>query len=349
MSDIQIFVSEMNAVDDEFSISIIAPASKSGKLVERRGQFKPQKKIKYKVTVRLLEKILPRVLDEFNYTAIFRSKDKIPFQKIKGALNRKLLQIQYNKSGQKYRDDEFSDDDEQKEALAPKSSEFKILKQKGMRSIFDHPDDSSWAHSQLLFATSYAGKTHWLVDNLNKLLHKGSVMPDVIILCTGSINAAPLKNLFPKIKKRMITIDRYCPKAIAFLVKLQKVLGNELKILLILDDCISGLKKEQFKKLFLVLRNSNINALSSLQDLALVPPDVRQNAHDVYYMKMKQPRWKLAIEQGLGPEIKELTGVSDNVQNTKLAEVAHMFFKDKILHHDQRKDEVHLIDKPPHD
>lgn len=67
--------------------------------------------------------------------------------------------------------------------------------------------------------------------------------------------------------------------AINFLYKNQQEYDKRHNIVVILDDCIDIRHKQMIQRMFLIMRNSNITSLVSLQHPKLIPPSIRSSVY----------------------------------------------------------------------
>lgn len=219
-----------------------------------------------------------------------------------------------------------------------------LINQKSMESVFKQ--DPLSATTNIILGSSFSGKTHFLVQNLNKLLLLDKqYRPDFIILMTESPNAPPLKQLNNKLN--VIKIDRYCPKISLFFLNLNKVTNNKYRILLILDDVID-VKNKSFNKMFLTLRNNGISSCALIQHVKMVSPAVRSSVHNIYIIKLKVEDWEYVLKyMGLLSHMKEILDAPHNTTINKLCYMVkdYMTKDDRILWFDNRKDKVKFISR----
>lgn len=211
-------------------------------------------------------------------------------------------------------------------------------------SIFACEKES--ANTKAFLAPSFSGKTTLMVNELNKLSRPQLAEYDKILLFTESTSSAPLKKLDKKVRDKMMIYDRFVPQFIRVLKKINTVTKNRFRFLLLLDDCID-LKGGILIKLVLTLRNANISTVISIQYSKLLSRSQRQSIHDYFIINLKLEDLEYLMSGFLAPHFRALfekEGMSKEEVNKmnyrKLAEKAKERLTDRILHFDQRHDEI---------
>jgi hypothetical protein len=213
------------------------------------------------------------------------------------------------------------------------------------KSMFAAEKES--ANTKVFLAPSFSGKTTLMVDELNKLSKRELEEYDKILLFTESTASAPLKKLDKKVVKKMMIFDRFIPQFVRILKKINTVTKNRYRFLLLLDDCLN-LKGGILIKLILTLRNANISTVISIQYSKLLSRSQRQSIHDYYLINLKIEDLEYLMSGFLASHFRDLferEGVADRetihkLSYKKLAEKGMDRLKGKILHFNQRKDEI---------
>ena len=208
-------------------------------------------------------------------------------------------------------------------------------------SIFK-PESS--AKTFCLLGSSFSGKTTLLVNELNKLDKNDYTR---IFLFTESLHAAPLKKLRKDLKINIY--DAFNPVIPKVLRKINIQTNNRYNFLVILDDVVSGLKKETMTKMILTMRNSNISTCILLQYAKLIGPQQRNSIHEYYITKLRVDDWIYMLKGFLAQHFRDVLN-EPKANYQKLAEIVkevvspHSNVKDfkngYIVKYDQRKDEI---------
>jgi len=209
------------------------------------------------------------------------------------------------------------------------------------------------ANTKVFLAPSFSGKTTLCMMELNKLSTKQLDEYDKIILFTESKNAAPLKKLKKEVVKKMVVYDCFVPQFILILKKINNISENRFRFLIILDDCID-LKGGILVKMILTLRNANISTVISVQYSKLLAKSQRQSIHDYYLINLKPEELEYLMSGFLAPHFRNLfeeEGLASKEEISKmnykkLADRAMERLKDKILHFDQRHDDITIYSRP---
>jgi len=213
------------------------------------------------------------------------------------------------------------------------------------KSMFAAEEES--ANTKVFLAPSFSGKTTLMVDELNKLTPRELAEYDKIILFTESTASAPLKKLDKKVKAKMMIYDRFVPQFVKILKKINTVTKNRYRFLLLLDDCLN-LQGGILIKLILTLRNANISTVISIQYSKLLSRSQRQSIHDYYILNLKLEDLEYLMSGFLASHFRELferegmasKEIINKLNYKKLAERAMERLKGKILHFDQRHDQI---------
>lgn len=219
------------------------------------------------------------------------------------------------------------------------------------KSIFAAEEES--ANTKVFLAPSFSGKTTLMVEELNKLTPKELDEYDKILLFTESVASAPLKKLDKKVREKMMIYDRFIPQLVKVLKKINTVTKNRYRFLLLLDDCIN-LKSGILIKMILTLRNANISTVISVQYSKLLAKSQRQSIHDYYMLNLHLEDFEYLMSGFLAPHFRDLferEGMGTKEENNKLnykklAEKAMDRLKGKLLHFDQRHDQITVYQRP---
>lgn len=153
------------------------------------------------------------------------------------------------------------------------------------------------ATTTIIVGLSKSGKTHFLVEELNKLASQtreldGLTRPlyDAIVIFSESLNAEPLQNLDPNLN--VIFFKGYIPKYVLFLKKINDAVKNKFNFLIVLDDCIGSVSGKSLRggtlpKQFLTFRNAKISSVALVQGCTLLEPRTRENAHQIIITRLK--------------------------------------------------------------
>ncbi len=209
-------------------------------------------------------------------------------------------------------------------------------------SIFSpEPTGATYA----IIGKSFSGKTTFLVNELNKLTRDELRQYNAIVFFTESANAEPLADLSRDVKEKMIMTDRFCPKILQILKKLNDSTHNMFKFLVIFDDIIK-LRGEMLTKCILTLRNSNISTVISIQYEKLLNPAQRSSVHNVYIFNLRPPSWEFMLRGYLLGSVKKLIpSLQEEKSVPVVARKMGECMDDHILYYDQRKDEIFLWQK----
>lgn len=213
------------------------------------------------------------------------------------------------------------------------------------KSMFAAEKDT--ANTKVFLAPSFSGKTTFLVDELNKLTKKELEEYDKILLFTESTSAAPLKKLDKRVQEKLMMYDRFLPQLVKLLKKINTVCNNRYRFLLLLDDCLN-LKGNVLIKLILTLRNANISTVISIQYSKLLSRSQRQSIHDYFIINLHLEDLEYLMSGFLASHFRNLfereglanKEVINKMNYKRLAEKAMERLKDKILHFDQRHDQI---------
>jgi hypothetical protein len=143
-------------------------------------------------------------------------------------------------------------------------------------------DGTETGFSMSLIGSSFSGKTHLLVSELNKLVtpaHKTSEY-EIIVLFTESKNAADIKKINSNLP--LVVIEGWDPEIPLILKKINDKTGNRFRALIILDDIVDQRMSKQLTKMLLTYRNSNISTCILLQYPKLLNKATRGSLHYVY-------------------------------------------------------------------
>lgn len=218
-------------------------------------------------------------------------------------------------------------------------------------SMFKAEEES--ANTKILLAPSFSGKTTLMVRELNKLTDEEAKQYSKIIIFTESVNATPLKFLSENLIKsgRVLIFDRFVPKCLHDLAKINSETGNRYRFLVFLDDILK-LRGDTLIKMILTLRNSNISTVISIQYIKLLTPSQRQSVHDIYAIKLTLPDWEFVVKDFIGNHIRDYFSIelgdpeAFNYSIRELALRTKERMTDRIFHYSQRGDKFEIFKKP---
>ena len=213
--------------------------------------------------------------------------------------------------------------------------------------VFGYGEGES-AKTVCILGRSFSGKTHFLVEELNKLVGRTRKFSgtnikrplyDKIILFTESLSADPLKDLDPRLD--ITLIQGYIPKIVQLLKRINTITDNKFRFLVILDDVVNGIRAGTFAKQILTMRNSNISTCILIQYVKLISPAMRNSVHHYYITGLKPEEWEYLVKSFLVSLIKELIGSHGTISNLSIE--FKNWVADDVVHYDQRRDELSFI------
>ena len=209
-------------------------------------------------------------------------------------------------------------------------------------SSFFAPEKTGVTHA--VIGKSFCGKTHFIVEQLNKLTQSEITGYSAIIFFTESTSAMPLKDIKKSVLKRMIVIDRFCPGVLLAIKKINDGTCNKFNFLVIFDDIIQ-LRGILLSKSILTLRNSNISTVISIQYEKLLSPAQRSSVHNMYLFNLRAESWEYMLKGYLLGNFKDkLPSLRDDPTTGKSKKVSTVAqglretMDGTITHYDQRKD-----------
>ena len=210
------------------------------------------------------------------------------------------------------------------------------------KSIFT-PEETGVTYAMV--GKSFSGKTTFLVNELNKLTEKDLLKYNVIIFFTESAHAKPLKDLAPHVRGKMVLVDRFVPKVLQALKKINDELACYFKALIIYDDIIQ-LRGMLLTKTILTLRNSNISSAISIQYEKLLSPAQRSSLHNIWIFNLRVPSWEFFLQGFLIGNVKELLpSLKDEKSIPVVAQKLRSSMDSHILYYNQRTDQIALWQK----
>lgn len=328
MSDVQI-----NVIDDKESKTFVISYTANNRYTKRDNtrKFKYYYGTKKDVpSINVLTTILKEILGGFDDKKLFGTRKNDPYalqpKEIRAMMTKKLKNLNRSHRGRLL----MTDMEQNKYNVTKPTKEFDIKKWKS-ESIFK-PEDS--AKTTCILGSSFTGKTTLLVRELNKLNPKDY---DRIVLFTESTNSNPLKDLNKKLQVQVF--DRFCTAIPKLLKDINTETKNKFKFLLILDDVIE-LKNRTFSKMILTMRNSNISTCVLLQHVKLITPSSRNSLHNYYITGLRIEDWEYMMRAFLASFFRSI--LNEKGSYGKLAERVKEYMTGKVLHYDQRKDEVNF-------
>lgn len=147
----------------------------------------------------------------------------------------------------------------------------------------ENPDTGK---STLVLGASFSGKTHLLINELNKL--KGDEY-EAIFLFTESPSADPLKDLREDLN--LIIYQGFKPSVVNFLKKVNDIVDNRYRYLIILDDVVDQKMSKTLNKMVLTFRNANIYSCILIQYPNLISKASRSSFHQVVITGSRSLEW----------------------------------------------------------
>ena len=216
-------------------------------------------------------------------------------------------------------------------------------------SIFT-PDPET-ATTTVFLAPSFSGKTTLIVEHLNRLTDDDLNSYTSIVLCTESISAAPLKGLSDRLLKKMNIFDCFLPEYVALMKRTNTLTHNRFRYLVIMDDCLK-LRGDVIEDMILTLRNSGVSTAISIQYSKLLKPAQRQSVHDYYLMNLRLEDLEYLLTGFIASHMRDRlheegdTEAYDYSVKKLAAAVRHRLRDRKILHYDQRHDNIKIYSNP---
>lgn len=196
-----------------------------------------------------------------------------------------------------------------------------------------------------MIGKSFSGKTTFIVNELNKLTPEQLRPYNAIVFFTESAHALPLKNLAPHVKPKVILIDRFCPKVLLALKKINDHTKNMFKFLVIFDD-ITELRGPLLTKCILTLRNSNISTVISIQYEKLLNPAQRSSVHNMFIFNLRSESWEFMLKGFLLGNVRELIrSVYDVKSVVRTSQLLRETMDPFILYYNQREDKIAVWNK----
>lgn len=347
MSDFKSVQITKNPSNGAFLITFKIKTEKSGRYVLKRFKYSTSclgEKNKTKINEKTLENALLEVLNQQNVADLSTSK-------IKKMVVSEMKKKKGNAAGA------GEENQERREPpLPPADPPPAEENEGGGRGEQDVPLTSAFKHSvfapeetgntKVFLAPSFSGKTTLLVNELNRLSEENLKEYDKIILFTESVASAPLKHLKKHVLDKILIYDRFVPKILKLFKRINTVTRNRFKFLIMMDDCIA-LRGSDVQKMILTLRNVNISTVICIQYSKLLAPSQRQSIHDYFIMNLRLEDLEYILSGFIGSHFREKlaeegdsAAMSDRIQ--VLAEKARNRLKDRILHFDQRHDQIHI-------
>lgn len=205
-----------------------------------------------------------------------------------------------------------------------------------------YKEHAASAKTKCILGSSFSGKTYFLASELNKLAKTPERVYDKIFIFTESPQSEPLKKLEPRLNVMIVPL--YIPKIVQILKRINTKSKNHFRYLVILDDVVSGIRAGTFLKQILTMRNSQISTCILLQYAKLVTPSARNSFHDYYIVQLRVDDWEYILKQFIGPLVKKHFPERKNYALLSEDLKSFMQKQGRILHFDQVRDEVSLID-----
>lgn len=222
------------------------------------------------------------------------------------------------------------------------------------KGVFYVPPNES-SKTSMVLGKSKSGKTHFIVDELNKLVNEtrnvdGVVRPifDKILIFTESLNAEPFSRLDKNLP--IIFIKGYIPKLVLLLKKINDETHNKFKWLVLLDDAIGSvsgksLRGGAFPRQMLTFRNAGISTIVAVQGSTLLEPKSRENAHQIITTGLKIRDQVRSINELLYDEARQLFP-DTKLKGENLAKSFFSLVGNDILFYDNLNNKASLIKRP---
>jgi len=211
-------------------------------------------------------------------------------------------------------------------------------------SIFK-PEETGVTYA--VIGKSFSGKTTFIVHELSKLTEEQLRQYNAIIIFTESSHSLPLKKLADHVKPKIILMDRFCPKVLMVLKKINDHTKNMFKFLVIFDDILT-LRGPLLTKCILTLRNSNISTVISIQYEKLLNPAQRSSVHNMYLFNLRSESWEFLLKGYLLGNVKEtLRSLCDVKSVVRVSQLLRETMDPFILYYNQREDIVEMWNKIP--
>jgi len=201
-----------------------------------------------------------------------------------------------------------------------------------------------------MIGKSFSGKTTFVVNELNKLTPDELREYNAIVFFTESSHSLPLAKISEDVKPKVILIDRFCPKILMALKKINDHTKNMFKFLVIFDDIIT-LRGELLTKSILTLRNANISTVISIQYEKLLNPAQRSSVHNMIIFNLRSESWEFLLRGFLLGNVRELIKPLYDIKSVvRVSQLLRETMDPFILYYNQREDKICLWNKqsPPH-
>lgn len=196
-----------------------------------------------------------------------------------------------------------------------------------------------------MIGKSKSGKTTFVVNQLNRMTEKEVEGYNAIVYFTTSLNANPLKELAPHVKKRMILVGRFVPKILQTMKRINDETKNQFRFLVIFDDILK-LRGDILSECILTLRNSNISTVISMQYVKLMSPAQRDSVHNLYIFNLKTELWEFMLRGFILGNVKEeIPALRPIKRVSEVALVMRQVMGPFIIYHDQVNDTTDFYNK----
>ena len=190
---------------------------------------------------------------------------------------------------------------------------------------------------------SSSGKTSLLVQAIKNIIEHHPDRYDTIIIFSESINAEPLKDFLEDHKTYKVHFfPCFLPELVNLLVEINKATDNRYGVLVVLDDCIEGLRNKTSSKMINIYRNAGLSTIISIQYCKFVTPAMRSSFHRVWMTGARNSEnRKTIVDMFIKGHLRD-KGHKNAVEMDKaLRELTKMEDKSrKLLLLDQIKDEL---------
>ena len=194
-----------------------------------------------------------------------------------------------------------------------------------------------------MIGKSKSGKTTFIVNQLNRMTEKEVEEYNVIVFFTHSLNANPLKDLAPHVKKRMVMVGRFVPKILQTMKRINDETNNRFKFMVLFDD-ILNLRGQLLSECICTLRNVNISTVISMQYVKFMGPAQRDSVHNLYIFNLKQPMWDFMLRGFIIGSVKDEIPAMRSVNRiSEAAIIMQESMGPYIIHYDQVNDETEIL------
>jgi hypothetical protein len=196
-----------------------------------------------------------------------------------------------------------------------------------------------------LVGGSSSGKTSLLVTALSNIIEQHPDRYDVIMVFSESISAEPLKKWLDAIEgtsSKVHFFPVFIPELVTMMVDINKATDNRYGVLVVLDDCLEGLRGKTASKMINIYRNSGISTIISIQYCKFVTPAMRSSFHRVWITSGRNAEIrKSIIDMFIKGHLRDMGHKNAVEMDKALREMTKMNDSDRsVILLDQIKDEL---------